>query len=113
MRYKWHDRPVKRRYISKKFNGPEKNMIRYKLKELLADKQFRDGRRVTLGEVAEATGIHRTTLSKLANVRGYNTTTDVLDRLCAYFDCHISDLVEYVPDGEVRTAVRGAGDEKD
>ena len=64
----------------------------------MAEKQFREGRRITLGEIAEATGIHRTTLSKLANVRGYNTTTDVLDRLCDYFTCPISDLVEHVPD---------------
>lgn len=63
----------------------------------MAEKQFREGRRITLGEIAEATGIHRTTLSKIANVRGYNTTTDVLDRLCEYFACPISALIEHVP----------------
>ena len=62
----------------------------------MAEKQFQEGRRVTLEEVATATGIHRTTLSKLQNVKGYNTTTDVLDRLCAFFDCEIQDLVQRV-----------------
>jgi len=42
-------------------------MIRFKLKELIAEKQFQDGRRITLDEVVSATGIHRTTLSKVAN----------------------------------------------
>lgn len=42
-------------------------MIRFKLKELLAEKAFKDKRRITLSEVSNATGIHRTTLSKIAN----------------------------------------------
>ncbi len=71
-------------------------MIRYRLKELLADKAFRERRQITLGEVAEATGIHRTTLSKIANVVGYNTVTDNIDHLCTYFDCEIGDLMQRV-----------------
>ena len=47
--------------------------------------------------VAESTGIHRMTLSKLANHRGYNPTADVLDRLCNFFSCRIEQLVEHVP----------------
>ena len=60
-------------------------MIRFRLKELLADKEFKESRRVTLDEVAKSTGVHRTTLSKIANQKGYNTSTDVLDKLCAFF----------------------------
>jgi putative transcriptional regulator len=71
-------------------------MIRFRLKEVLAEKEFRDGRRVTFDEVASATGIHRTTLSKLANQRGYNTTTDVLDKLCTFFRVPLSDLAEHL-----------------
>ena len=33
------------------------NMIRSKLKELIVEKQFQDGRRITLDEVVSATGI--------------------------------------------------------
>ena len=73
-------------------------MIRFRLKEVLADKEFRESRRVTWDEVANATSIHRTTLSKLANQRGYNTTTDVLDKLCTYFGCELSDLALHLPD---------------
>lgn len=76
-------------------------MLRFRLKELLAEKEFRENRVVTLIEVAEATGIHRMTLSKLANRRGYNPTADVLDRLCTYFGCRIEQLVEHLPEPAV------------
>jgi len=78
-------------------------MIRYRIQELLAEKQFRDGRRVTLMELSEATGISRVTLSKMINQRGYSTLTDHLNRLCRYFNCRIEDLAEYVPDEELKT----------
>ena len=71
-------------------------MIRFRLKEMLADKAFTEGRRITLEEVSKKTGIHRTTLSKIANIKGYNTTTDNLDKLCAYFDCDLCSLAEFV-----------------
>lgn len=73
-------------------------MLRFRLKELIADKGFKEGRVVTMLEVAEATGVHRMTLSKLANHRGYNPTADVLDRLCTFFECRIEQLVEHIPD---------------
>ena len=73
-------------------------MLRYKLRELLAEKAYKEGgRRVTFEEVSRNTGINRSTLSKMANIVGYNTTTDNLDRLCEFFDCDIADLVELVP----------------
>lgn len=71
-------------------------MLRFKLKELIGRREFDQGRRITIGEVAQAAGIHRMTLSKMINQRGYNTGTDNLDRLCAYFGCDVADLVEYV-----------------
>ena len=76
-------------------------MIRYRIQELLADKHFREGRRVTLTELADATSISRVTLSKMVNQRGYGTLTDHLDRLCRYFNCSLGELAEYVPDEEI------------
>lgn len=73
-------------------------MIRYKLAEQIEKKQFSEGRRITVQEIAEATGINRMTLSKILNQRGYSTGTDILDKLCAYFDCPIEALVERVGD---------------
>lgn len=77
-------------------------MLRFKIKEMIAKKEFAEGRRVTISEVAEATGIHRMTLSKMINQRGYNTGTENLDRLCAFFHCNVEDLVEYVPSEQVQ-----------
>jgi len=71
-------------------------MIRYRLRELMADHQFKTGKRLTFDELAKTTEIHRTTLSKIANTRGYNTTTDNIDRLCKFFKCQVGELMEYV-----------------
>ena len=71
-------------------------MIRFRLKELLAEKAFNEKRRITLSEVSEVTGIHRTTLSKIANQPNYNTTTENINLLCKYFNCTTCDLAEYI-----------------
>jgi putative transcriptional regulator len=71
-------------------------MIRFRLKELIAEKGFQEGRRVTIDEVAKETGVHRTTLSKIANQKGYKTNTEVLDKLCAYFGVEIGQVAEYL-----------------
>lgn len=74
-------------------------MLRFKLAERIADKEFRERRRLTVLEISEATGINRMTLSKLMNRHGANVQTDNLDRLCTYFSCRIEDMVEHIPDG--------------
>lgn len=74
-------------------------MIRFKLGEMIEKKQFLEGRRVTINEIATATGLNRMTLSKILNQKGYGTGTDTMDRLCGYFACRIEDLMEHVSDG--------------
>ena len=83
---------------TKSFQDIEKDMIRFRLREMIIDKEFKDGRRIALDEIARATGIHRTTLSRIAGQRGYNTTTDNIDKLCQHFKCQVEQLMEYVPD---------------
>ena len=73
-------------------------MLRFKLKELIAEKEFQESRRVTIAEIAEATGIARNTLSRILNQPGWNVRSEHLDKLCAYFNCRIEELVEYIPD---------------
>ena len=73
-------------------------MIRFRLAELIADKAFRERRVVPLTEVAEATGIHRATLSKMANQPGANIGTEIIDKLCRVFACQPSDLLTYIDD---------------
>lgn len=73
-------------------------MIRFKLGEMIEKKQFVEGRRVTINEIATATGLNRMTLSKILNQKGYGTGTDTIDRLCEYFNCDVQDLMERLPD---------------
>lgn len=73
-------------------------MLRFKLKERIADFEFRERRRLTLQELAEGTGLNRMTLSKLANQHGAIVRTDVVDRLCEFFGCRVEELVEHIPD---------------
>ena len=81
-------------------------MIRFRLSELLADRAFREGRRIEWQEVAEGAGIHRTTLSRMLNVRGYNASVSNLDSLCKFFNCTVGDLAEYVPDADLDAPVQ-------
>jgi len=70
-------------------------LIRVLLKQILDDKSFAEKRRITMNEVSEVTGIARATLTRIANVPGYNTNTDTIDALCKYFRCTPGELIEY------------------
>lgn len=71
-------------------------MIRFRIQELLAEKHFKEGRRITINELSVATGINRVTISKMINARSYSTVTDNIDKLCTFFGCQVQDLMEYV-----------------
>lgn len=43
------------------------------------------------------------TLSKLANHKGHNASSDVIDKLYDYFGCPIQDLVEHIPNPKKNT----------
>lgn len=73
-------------------------MIRFYLQKMISEKQFKEGRRITMAEITEATGINRVTLSKMINQKGYSTVTDNLDKLCEFFDCKLEDIAEYISD---------------
>ena len=88
-------------------------MIRFRFKELLADKGFRERRVITITEVANATGINRMTLSKIANHPGYSTVTDNLDKLCSYFNCPLGQLAEHIVDQSTTENAVGDNTEKD
>lgn len=79
-------------------------MIRFRLKELMAEKEFQESRRITLEEISKTTGIHRTTLSKVSNQKGYNATTEVLDKLCEFFGVELGVLAEHIKENSDRGA---------
>lgn len=81
-------------------------MIRFRLAELIADKSFKERRVVTVSEIAQATGIHRATLSKVANQPGANIGTEIIDKLCRYFGCQPGELLTYVDHEPIENSTR-------
>ena len=79
-------------------------MLRFRLRRLMEKFEFREQRRLKMTESSEVTGIVRTTLSRMVGPKHFNTTTDNLEKLCKFFGCQVSDLVEYVPDDAAQTA---------
>ncbi len=82
-------------------------MIRFKLKERMAEMEFQQARRITLLEVAAATGIGRITLSRMLKP-GAVVRTDTLDVLCKHFGCRLEDLAEFAADTPKSLAKRKA-----
>lgn len=75
-----------------------KKLIRFKIKALIAQREFETGERLPLKKISEETGIHRTLLSRLINQRGYVSRTDTVDKLCTYFQVPVEELIEHIPD---------------
>lgn len=57
--------------------------------------------RTTAKDIFQKTGIGKSTLSTIKNNKNVNICIKTLDKLCKYFDCTISDLIEYVPDEKI------------
>ena len=78
-------------------------MIRFRLKELIADKEFKEQRKITLTEIAEITGVNRTSLSKMQNpAPRHSTTTNAIDSLCEYFGCEVGELMIYISEQKAK-----------
>lgn len=67
-------------------------MITFKLDDLIWQ------HRTTAEDIYQKTGIGKSTLSTIRNNKNINISIHTLDKLCKYFDCKISDLIEYIPD---------------
>lgn len=72
--------------------------IKSNLKQLILDKSARNGHRITYAQISEATGLSTNTITKLANNQSVLVGLSTLDKLCAYFDASVCDLLEYVPE---------------
>ena len=53
-------------------------------------------RKLKVSEVCRDTGLHRNTVSSLYYERATRIDLNVINTLCEYFDCKISDLFEYL-----------------
>lgn len=69
-------------------------MFKSKLRYLMADKQIN-----SVKKLIDETGLSRTTLNKLYHSENLETLSlNMLGTLCKYFDCSLTELVEYIPD---------------
>lgn len=59
---------------------------------------FMAQRFIKLSKLSRDTGISRSTLSKIYYSKSEMISFDVLDKLCKYFDCEISDILELKKD---------------
>ena len=71
-------------------------MIRIKLIQMLDDLSFKEGRKISLTELSEKTGLSRPTITRIINTRGYNLGLDGVDALCKFFRCTPGELLEFI-----------------
>lgn len=68
-------------------------MIKSKLHILMGEKKIR-----SIRQLSEETKISRLSLTRLYDDSAKGVELETLNTLCAFFNCALSDLLEYVPD---------------
>ena len=71
-------------------------MTKYRLKQLIAEKEFNEGVNISLSDLSKELGIARSTLSKMSNNKGKGIHTEVIEKLCKYFGVSCDELVTFV-----------------
>jgi putative transcriptional regulator len=71
-------------------------MIKINLNQKMLDKSASDGKHLTIDEVAIACGVSRITILRIKKDPFRPTKTDIIDKLCTYFDCTPGDLLKQV-----------------
>ena len=67
-------------------------MIKCHLSRLMGEKKVR------VADVAKALGVHRGTITLLYEETAVRIDLEVMNKLCAYFECRVEDLFEYLPE---------------
>jgi putative transcriptional regulator len=73
-------------------------MIKVNLAQKILDKSAKEGRRLSIDEVARACGVSRITLLRLKSDPSRSTSTDIINKLCVYFECSPGDLLLFEKD---------------
>lgn len=69
-------------------------MLKTKLPYKMLDKNIK-----SVAELSRQVDISRETLRKIYNGDRLETVSlDIIQKLCIFFSCQISDLIEYIPD---------------
>ena len=73
-------------------------MILYHLKDLIMVKAASENRKITYAIIEKETGVSKVTLSRMASKRGHKVKTDIIEKLCIYFNCTPDQLMTILPD---------------
>lgn len=68
-------------------------MIKNRVAALIGEKQAKENRFISASEVARETGLTRQVISKWVNNEIVSYRSDMMEKLCAYFDCTPGDLL--------------------
>lgn len=68
--------------------------MRIKLRQVIDEHQRRTGIRITYEQLAEKTGLSKSTLESLASRDDYNTRLSTIDKLCRALGCTPGDILE-------------------
>jgi putative transcriptional regulator len=60
-------------------------------------------RKIKISDLSRDTGINRGTATRLYHETAERVEIDVINALCRYFNCTVSDIFEYIPDKDVRS----------
>ena len=69
-------------------------------------------RRWTQADLSRATGIRAATINEMYNEFSERISLDHLDRICEALDCHVEDILLYVPNDDCVTKTRIGKDRK-
>lgn len=73
-------------------------MIKCQLIQLLSHRQMQEKRKISYREIARATGLPTSTISRMARDEVTRFDAETLSALCAYFDCKLGELLVYEKD---------------
>ena len=69
-------------------------MIRCYLSRIMGERKIR------IADLSRDTGVNRGTATRLYYETAERVDLEVVNALCRYFSCQISDLFEYLPDAD-------------
>ena len=67
--------------------------LKFRLKEIVAERERRTGHRITYEAITDATGISPNTLSTVANNKVRMIGLETINRLCVFLECSPGDLM--------------------
>lgn len=75
----------------------EQGKLIINFKTLVFEKQLAEKRRLSLLQIAKETGLSYNTIKSWENGTVSRFDTHVITSLCEFFNCSLSQLIEYVP----------------